>query len=80
MVNKARCPDHYEPPDEDDVGDTINIIPGVIINTREGDYEKIIDELWQGRAEARKEYIAGIFIMRENMTREEWNAAFDPGE
>ncbi len=39
-------------------------------------YEKVLDELWQFRAEAREKYIQDVFIMRRNMTRVEWDAAF----
>ena len=46
------------------------------VKAREGTYDKVFDELWQARAEARQKYIEDIFIMRENMTRDEWNASF----
>lgn len=46
------------------------------VTSREGSYDKIIDELWQVRREARQQYIDEVFTMREFMTRDEWNAAF----
>ena len=50
------------------------------VNSREGAYDKVFDELWQARGEARQKYIEDIFIMRENMTRDEWQAAFGDTE
>lgn len=46
------------------------------VNSRESAYDKILDELWKARAEARQKYIDDVFVMRENMTRDEWAAAF----
>jgi 1-deoxy-D-xylulose 5-phosphate reductoisomerase len=43
-------------------------------------YEKVLNELWQVRAEAREKYIQDVFIMRRNMTRVEWDAAFGDAE
>lgn len=43
-------------------------------------YEKVLNELWQVRAEAREKYIQDVFIMRRNMTRQEWDAAFGDAE
>ena len=42
----------------------------------EGSYDKILDELWRARHEARQKYIEEVFTMRESMTRDEWSAAF----
>ena len=50
------------------------------VDAREGAYDKIFDEMWQARAEARQEYIEDVFTMRDNMTRDEWNAAFGKTE
>ncbi len=50
------------------------------VDAREGAYDMIFDEMWQARAEARQEYIEDVVTMRENMTREEWNAAFGDDE
>ncbi len=50
------------------------------VNSREGTYNKVFDELWQARATVRQKYIDDIFIMRENMTRDEWQAAFGDTE
>ena len=43
-------------------------------------YIKVFDELWQSRREAHDEHIADVFIMRENMTRQEWAAVFAASE
>lgn len=50
------------------------------VTSREGSYDKIIEELWQVRREARQQYIDEVFTMREFMTRDEWNTAFTDGE
>jgi len=36
----------------------------------------VLKELWQARTEARLKYVEQVFIMRENMTRQEWDATF----
>lgn len=46
------------------------------VDAPEDAYEKVLDELWQARAEARQKYVQDVFIMRRNMTRIEWDAAF----
>jgi hypothetical protein len=46
------------------------------VNSREAAYDKILDELWQARREVRRGHIDDVFTMRENMTRDEWSAAF----
>jgi len=43
-------------------------------------YDKVIDELWQARREARSRFIEEVFIMRKNMTRDEWDTAFGNSE
>ncbi len=50
------------------------------VDAPEDAYEKVLDELWQARAEARQKYIEQVFIMRENMTRHEWKVAFGNAE
>lgn len=50
------------------------------VTSREDAYDKIIDELWRARREARQKYVEEVFIMRENMTRDEWQAAFGNNE
>ncbi len=39
-------------------------------------YDKVLDELWQARREARSRFVEEVFIMRKNMTRDEWDGAF----
>jgi len=43
-------------------------------------YDKVIDELWQARREARSRFVEEVFIMRKNMTRDEWDTAFGNSE
>jgi hypothetical protein len=50
------------------------------VDSPEEAYIKVFDELWQSRREAHDEHIADVFIMRENMTREEWAAVFAASE
>ncbi len=50
------------------------------VDAPEDAYEKVLDELWKVRGEAREKYIQDIFIMRRNMMRSEWDAAFDNTE
>jgi hypothetical protein len=40
------------------------------------EYEQIFDHLWEARREAHRSHIDEVFILRESMTREEWDAAF----
>ena len=46
------------------------------IDSQEVSYDEMLDQLWQVRHEAGKKHVEEIFVMREYMAREEWNAAF----
>jgi hypothetical protein len=48
------------------------------VATRAAEYERIFDHLWEARRNAHRSYIDEVFIMRESMTREEWNMTFGP--
>lgn len=48
------------------------------VEAPEAEYERIFDRLWEARRNAHIEYIDEIFVLRETMTREEWNATFGP--
>jgi len=50
------------------------------VDAPEDAYEKVLDELWKARGEARRKYVQDIFIMRRNMTRHEWDIAFGNAE
>ncbi len=50
------------------------------VDAPEDAYEKILDELSRVRVAARQNYIQDVFIMRGNMTRQEWNQAFGSPE
>ena len=50
------------------------------VDAPEDAYERVLDELWLARAEARQKYVQDIFIMRRNMTRHEWDVAFGNAE
>ncbi len=40
------------------------------------EYEVVIDHLWDARRGALDTYLDEVFVLRDNMTRDEWNAAF----
>jgi hypothetical protein len=42
------------------------------------EYERIFDGLWEARRNAQSNYIEEVFVLRESMTREEWDATFGP--
>jgi hypothetical protein len=42
------------------------------------EYERIFDHLWEARRNAHSNYIDEVFVLRETMTREEWDATFGP--
>jgi len=46
------------------------------VDSPEDAYDKVFDELWQFRREAREEHVTDVFTMRANMTRDEWETAF----
>ena len=50
------------------------------IDSPEDTYDKALDELWQARREMHPKYIEDVFILRENITRDEWQAAFGGSE
>ena len=46
------------------------------IESPKDEYDSVLDRLWLGRQEAQVSYIAEIFVLRDNMTRDEWETAF----
>jgi len=50
------------------------------VDSPEDAYDKLFDELWQFRREAGEEHFTDVFTMRENMTRDEWDAIFADSE
>jgi len=46
------------------------------VDSPEDAYNKVFDELWKFRREAREEHVTDVFTMRANMTRDEWETAF----
>jgi len=50
------------------------------VDSPEDAYDKVFDELWQSRRESREGHVADVFIMRQNMTREEWAVVFAASE
>ena len=50
------------------------------IDSPEDAYDKVLDELWQARREMHPKYVEDVFILRENITRDEWQAAFGGSE
>ena len=50
------------------------------VDSPEDAYDKLFDEIWQFRREARHEHVTDVFTMRANMTRDEWDAIFADSE
>ena len=48
-----------------------------LVGSERADYEAIFEPLWSSRRNVRSSYIDTVFAMREQMTREEWEQAFD---
>ena len=40
------------------------------------EYDAVIEHLWDARRDALDIYVDEVFVLRETMTRDEWNAAF----
>ena len=40
------------------------------------EYDAVIERLWDARRDALDTYVDEVFVLRDNMTRDEWNAAF----
>ncbi len=40
------------------------------------EYETVLDRLWLARQEAQASYVGEVFILRDNMTRDEWETVF----
>lgn len=51
---------------------TLNADP----SSRPGDYQPALDRLWLARAEVFELYVTDVFQLRDQMTRDEWAAAF----
>ena len=45
-------------------------------SSRPEDYQPVLDRLWLARAEVFDLYVTDVFQLREQMTRDEWEAAF----
>ena len=43
------------------------------------EYNEIIERLWDARGAALDTYVNEVFVLRDTMTRDEWNAAFSDG-
>jgi len=46
------------------------------IESPQDEYDRLLDQLWLARQEAQASYIGEGFILRDNMTRDEWETAF----
>ena len=46
------------------------------IESPEDEYDSILDRLWLARQEAQVSYVREVFILRDNMMRDEWETAF----
>ena len=42
------------------------------------EYDEVIDRLWDARRDALDTYVDEVFVLRDNMTRDEWDNAFNP--
>ena len=50
-------------------------------DTSADDYNEVLDQLWGARAEARSKYVEDVFVLRDNITRDEWHTVFgDPSQ
>lgn len=47
------------------------------MDARAEDYDEIIDQLWDARRSALDTYVEEVFVLRETMTRGEWEVAFN---
>lgn len=50
------------------------------VDAPEDAYDDVLDDLWQARREAHVKYIEEVFILRDNITRDEWATAFGDGK
>ena len=48
----------------------------VRVESPEDEYERVLDQLWTVRREALASYTDEVFVLRDNMTRDEWETAF----
>jgi hypothetical protein len=46
------------------------------VESPQDEYDRLLDQLWLARQEAQASYIGEVFILRDNMTRDEWETAF----
>lgn len=46
------------------------------VDSSEDEYNRVLDQLWTARREAFASYAGEIFVLRDNMTRDEWATAF----
>lgn len=46
------------------------------VESPQDEYDRLLDQLWLARQEAQASYIGEVFILRDNMTRVEWETAF----
>ena len=50
------------------------------VDAPEDAYDDVLDDLWQARIEVHAKYIEEVFILRDNITRDEWATAFGDGK
>jgi len=46
------------------------------VGSPEAEYDKVLGRLWRAREEAQASYVGEVFILRDNMTRDEWETVF----
>jgi len=46
------------------------------VGSPEAEYDKVLGRLWRAREEAQASYVGEIFVLRDNMTRDEWETVF----
>jgi hypothetical protein len=46
------------------------------VESTEDEYNRVLDQLWIARREALASYTEEIFVLRDNMTGDEWETAF----
>ena len=46
------------------------------VESPKDEYSKVLDRLWRTRQEAQASYVGEVFILRDNMTADEWETVF----
>jgi len=50
------------------------------VDSPQDEYDSVLDQLWLARQNAEASYVGEVFVLRSNMTRDEWETAFSKGD